>query len=507
MVAVLFIVFLVALAIGVPVAFSLGLASVAYMLGSHIQMINFAQYFFKGLDSFTLLCIPGFTFAGNLMNQGGISEKLLDFADALVGHITGGLAYANVLASMVFAGISGTALSDTVALGGVEIPMMVNQGYDVPFSVAITAASSCLGPIIPPSVPMIMAATMTGLSVSKMFMAGIVPGLLLGFGMCATCYILSVKRHYPKRDKRASLAHVLHATKEAIWALIMVAIILFGIMGGIVTPTEASIICVVYGLFVAVFIYRKMGPKEMYSCLKDTVSSASAIMALVAFANVFAFILTREHIPSMIADAMLRLTTNKYLILLLINLFLIFVGMFMETIAAILILFPTLLAVAAAVGVDPIQFGIIVVMNLVLGLCTPPAHGCVCWDQPPVLRGLHGHRPVFRPDHASRWCLPVRCYQHRLPLRQVHPVRQREGSGPAADRQLRRSVPGHLCALPHRWRGQSRHGLISFPSSSLSSYGPFRFCGGSHFLSLRFPHPVLQSFPYADIVKELCNIS
>ena len=244
MVAVLFIVFIAALAIGVPVAFSLGLASVAYMLGSHIQMINFAQYFFKGLDSFTLLCIPGFTFAGNLMNQGGISEKLLDFADALVGHITGGLAYANVLASMVFAGISGTALSDTVALGGVEIPMMVNQGYDVPFSVAITAASSCLGPIIPPSVPMIMAATMTGLSVSKMFMAGIVPGLLLGLGMCGTCYVLSVKRHYPKRDKAASWSHILHATKEAIWALIMVAIILFGIMGGIVTPTEASIICV-----------------------------------------------------------------------------------------------------------------------------------------------------------------------------------------------------------------------------------------------------------------------
>ena len=328
MVAVLFIVFLVALAIGVPVAFSLGLASVAYMLGAHIQMINFAQYFFKGLDSFTLLCIPGFTFAGNLMNQGGISDKLLDFADALVGHVTGGLAYANVLASMVFAGISGTALSDTVALGGVEIPMMVNQGYDVPFSVAITAASSCLGPIIPPSVPMIMAATMTGLSVSKMFMAGIVPGLLLGFGMCATCYILSVKRHYPKRNTPPKWSHIWHATKEAIWALIMVGIILFGIMGGIVTPTEASIICVVYGLFVAVFIYRKMGPKEMYSCL-------------------------------------------------LINLFLIFVGMFMETIAAILILFPTLLAVATAVGVDPIQFGIIVVMNLVLGLCTPPVGVCL----------------------------------------------------------------------------------------------------------------------------------
>ena len=372
MVAVLFIVFLVALAIGVPVAFSLGLASVAYMLGSHIQMINFAQYFFKGLDSFTLLCIPGFTFAGNLMNQGGISDKLLDFADALVGHVTGGLAYANVLASMVFAGISGTALSDTVALGGVEIPMMVNQGYDVPFSVAITAASSCLGPIIPPSVPMIMAATMTGLSVSKMFMAGIIPGLLLGFGMCATCYILSVKRHYPKRNTPPKWSHIWHATKEAIWALIMVGIILFGIMGGIVTPTEASIICVVYGLFVSVFIYRKMGPKEMYSCLKDTVSSASAIMALVAFANVFAFILTKEHIPSMIADAMLHLTTNKYLILLLINLILLFVGMIVNDTTGIILVAPLLLPLAKAIGLDPIQYAAIFGVNLAVGSLTPP---------------------------------------------------------------------------------------------------------------------------------------
>ena len=175
--------------------------------------------------------------------------------------------------------------------------------------------------------------------------------------MCATCYILSVKRHYPKRNTPPKWSHIWHATKEAIWALIMVGIILFGIMGGIVTPTEASIICVVYGLFVAVFIYRKMGPKEMYSCLKDTVSSASAIMALVAFANVFAFILTKEHIPSMIADAMLHLTTNKYLILLLINLFLIFVGMFMETIAAILILL--------------IGHG----LNIVMGLLSVVVHG------------------------------------------------------------------------------------------------------------------------------------
>lgn len=377
MVAVLFISFIVCLFIGVPVAFSLGIAAILYFLGSGMPPVQFAQRFFAGMDSFTLLCIPGFTFAGNLMNQGGISDKLLGFADAIVGHLRGGLAYANVLASMVFAGISGTALADTVSLGGIEIPMMAKQGYDVPFSVAVTSASSCMGPIIPPSVPMIIAATMTGLSVSKMFMAGIVPGLLMGGGMCFVCWYESKRHNYPKREKMLPIREILHEGREAIWAIIMVCIILFGIMGGIMTPTEASIVCIVYGTLVAMVIYRKLNIAGFYSCLKTTLSSAAAIMALVAFANVFAYILTKERIPNMIADAMLSITTNKYLILLLINLFLVFVGMFMETIAAILILFPVLLQLAMAVGVDPVQFGIIVVMNLVLGLCTPPVGVCL----------------------------------------------------------------------------------------------------------------------------------
>jgi len=377
MVAVLFISFLVCLAVGVPVAFSLGVASCLYFLGSGMPIVQFAQRFFAGMDSFTLLCIPGFTLAGNLMNQGGISDKLLGFADALVGHLRGGLAYANILASMVFAGISGTALADTVALGGIEIPMMVQQGYDVPFSVAVTAASSCMGPIIPPSVPMIIAATMTGLSVSKMFMAGIFPGILMGGSMCLVCYLEAKKKNYPKRDKMLSFKEILKAGKEAIWAIIMTAIILFGIMGGVMTPTEASIVCVAYGTIVSFFIYRKMNLKSFYACLKQTLSSAAAIMALVAFANVFAYILTKERIPNMIADAMLSLTSNKFVILLLINLFLIFVGMFMETIAAILILFPVLLQVATQVNVDPIQFGLVCVMNLVIGLTTPPVGVCL----------------------------------------------------------------------------------------------------------------------------------
>lgn len=208
-------------------------------------------------------------------------------------------------------------------------------------------------------------------------MAGILPGILMGAGMCLVCFLASKKNHYPKRDKMLPLRAMLRAGREAIWAIIMVFIILFGIMGGVMTPTEASIICIVYGTIVAAFIYKKMGIKEFYGCLRTTVSSAAAIMALVAFANVFAYILTKERIPNMIADGMLRITTNKYVILLLINLFLIFVGMFMETIAAILILFPVLLQLAVAVGVDPVQFGIIVVMNLVLGLCTPPVGVCL----------------------------------------------------------------------------------------------------------------------------------
>ena len=378
MVSVLFISFVICLAIGIPVAFSLGVASCIYFIGAGMPINMFAQKFFAGMDSFTLLCIPGFTLAGNLMNQGGISDKLLDFAETCVGHLRGGLAYANVLASMVFAGISGTALADTVALGGIEIPMMVNQGYDVPFSVAVTAASSCMGPIIPPSVPMIIAATMTGLSVSRMFMAGIVPGILMGGGMCFVCWYESKKHNYPKRDRRASMQEIIKSGREAFWAILMTFIILFGIMGGVMTPTEASIVCVAYGTIVSFFIYKKLNLKSFYACLKQTLSSAAAIMGLVAFANVFAYILTAERIPQMVATAILSVTDNRFAVIILINIVLLFVGMFMESLAAILITFPVLLPVATAVGMDPVHFALMAILNLMLGLTTPPVGMCVC---------------------------------------------------------------------------------------------------------------------------------
>ncbi|MBQ0001744.1 MAG: TRAP transporter large permease [Clostridiales bacterium] len=377
MVAVLFISFLVLLALGVPVAFSLGVSSLIYFLGKGMSVYMYAQRFFAGLDSFTLLCIPGFVLCGSLMNQGGITERLIGFVNKIVGHITGGLAIANVGVSMLFAGISGTALADTVSVGGVLIPAMKKDGYDADFSCAVTAASSCIGPIIPPSVPMIMAATMSSLSVSKMFMAGIIPGILLGGGMIIVAYIISKKRHYPKADRRATLKEIVKSGKESFFAIVMTLIILVCIIGGITTPTEASIIAVVYGILCGFFIYKELTIKKLLKCMKDTAVSSAAIMVLVGLANVFAYILTKEQIPQMIADAMLALTTNKYIILLLINILLLFVGMFMETIAAILILFPVLLNVVLAVGVDPIHFGVIMVLNLVLGLCTPPVGVCL----------------------------------------------------------------------------------------------------------------------------------
>lgn len=377
MVAALFITFLICLTLGVPVAFSLGISSLVYFIGTGMPLPMYTQRFFAGLDSFTLLCIPGFVLAGNLMNFGGITERLIGFCNKIVGHITGGLAIANVGASMLFAGISGTALADTVSIGGVLIPAMKKEGYDADFSCAITAASSCVGPIIPPSLPMIMAATLTGLSVSKMFLAGIVPGILLGTGMIIVAVIISRKRNYPKEEQRSTFLQILKSGKESIWALLMTVIILVGIIGGIVTPTEASIIAVLYGILVGLFIYKELTLKRLLICMKQTVVSSAAIMALVGFANIFAYILTKEQIPQMIADSLLAVTRNKIIILLLINLLLIFVGMFMETIAAILILFPVLLSVVVAVGVDPIQFGVIVVLNLVLGLCTPPVGVCL----------------------------------------------------------------------------------------------------------------------------------
>lgn len=376
MILLLFTVFIVCLLLGVPVAFSLGLSSLAYILAADIPLNIIPQRMFSGIDSFVLLCIPGFILAGNLMNTGGITQKIIGFCKAAVGHIRGGLGLADVGACMVFSGISGTAVADAVSIGSIMIPAMEKEGYETDFACALTASASTMGPIIPPSVPMIIAGTITGLSVSRLFIAGAIPGLLLGLSLAGVSYYISCKRNHPKGE-RFSFKHLIKTFYEAFWALLTVIIILAGITFGIFTPTEAAMVAVVYALFAGFFIYKELRLRDLPRLLIETAITTASLMVLVGFANVFAWILASEQIPQMVADAMLSLTHNKYVILLLINLLLLFVGCFMETIAALLILFPILLNVGTSVGVDPIHLAVICVLNLVIGLLTPPVGVCL----------------------------------------------------------------------------------------------------------------------------------
>ena len=377
MVAAMFILFLILLLMGVPIAFSLGCSSLFYLFMNDIPLTVIAQKFYAGMDSFTLLCIPGFMLAGALMNGGGITKRILDFCNAFLGHFTGSLALVNIVASMVFAGISGTAIADVCSLGSMLIPAMVEDGYDDDFSVAVTAASSVVGPIIPPSVPMVIAGSCVSISVGKMFQAGIIPGILLGMALCIPTYIISVKRNYPRHD-RAGWKVRLETTKDAIWAMLMPVILLGGILSGVFTPTEASIVTCVYALVVGVFVYKEIQITDVPRIVWENIRACASIIVLIGLANVFAYILTAERIPQMVANSILSITDNRIVVILLINVVLLFVGMFMESLAAILITFPVLLPVATAVGMEPVHFALMAILNLMLGLTTPPVGMCVC---------------------------------------------------------------------------------------------------------------------------------
>ncbi|GAB3646166.1 sialic acid TRAP transporter large permease SiaM [Echinicola sediminis] len=376
MVAVLIIVFLACLVLRFPIAFSLGLSCLVYVLIEEIPLIILPAKMYSGIDVFILLSIPGFILSGNLMNQGGLTEKIIAFCNHLLGHIRGGLALANIGASMLFAGISGTAVSDTASIGAVLIPAMKKEGYGAGFSCAVTASSSTVGPIIPPSVPMIIAATLSGLSVGKLFLAGAIPGFLLGIGMMAVAYYISRRNQYPKHPK-STLKQIAHGFLDTFWALLMTFIILFGIIGGIFTPTEASIIAVFYALIIGAFVYKKLNLNNIKEVVLDSMKTSASLMVLVGFANLFGWILLTERLPQLISEGILDFSHNKYVVLLLINLLLIFVGTFMETIAALLVLFPILLKVATVVEVDPVHFAVIAVLNLMIGLTTPPVGVCL----------------------------------------------------------------------------------------------------------------------------------
>lgn len=361
------------LLLGTPVAFSLGLSGLATVVGAQTLPLDYlAQISFTAVDSFPIMAIPFFIAAGVFMGAGGLSKRLLHLADELVGGLPGGMALATVVTSMFFAAISGSGPATVAAVGSITIPAMIARGYDKYFSAALVAAAGAVGVIIPPSNPFVVYGVSAQASIGKLFIAGIVPGLLMGFALMLCAYLISKRRGWKGSERKLTITSVLAALWDAKWALLVPVIVLGGIYGGFMTPTEAAAAAALYGLFAGIFIYRELSWKSFYSAAVESATTSSIIIVLIAMATIFGNIMTIEQIPETVADAILSLTDSRIIILLLINVFLLVVGIFMEALAAIVILTPILLPLVVAVGVDPVHFGVIVVMNLAIGFITPP---------------------------------------------------------------------------------------------------------------------------------------
>lgn len=344
--AILFISFFLLIALSVPIGVSLGFAAIlAMVLGMNTPLVIVAQTMFGGINSFPLMAIPFFILAGDLMTAGGISKKLVDFVNLFFSRFTGGLALVSVGSSMIFAAISGSCPATTAAIGGIMVPEMEKNGYKKSFTAATVAAAGTVGQVIPPSIPMVTYSVLAGTSVSTLFLAGIGPGLLMGASMMIVAYIYSKKHNIPKVKLKITARILFRTILDSLWALVMPAIILGGIYSGIFTPTEAGAVAAVYGLIVGLFIYRDLKWKQLPNVITNSAISAAVIMIIMATVKTFSFVLTREQIPQEIANAMLSITSNKYIILFLFNIIVIIAGFFMQSSAAIALLTPILLPI------------------------------------------------------------------------------------------------------------------------------------------------------------------
>ncbi len=370
-IGVLFVLFL----LGASIPWAIGITSViVLMVEGSLSLVSIgtvAQKVVAGTNNFTLLAIPFFLLAAKLMNAGSITKKIFSFANSLVGWIPGGLAHANIVASILFAGMSGAAVADASGLGTIEVEAMKNEGFDVDFSAAVTAASSTIGPIIPPSIPLVMFGVAGGVSISKLLIAGLIPGIMMGILMMIVSFIIAEKRGYPKRNF-PRFKEFLKLTIDAFFPMMTPVILIGGIIFGIFTPTEAAAVAAAYAFILTVFVYREISSKQLYQVLKEVVRETAAIMIIVAVSNLFGYLLVKTQIPNTIINSLLGLTSNKVILLLIINMFLLIIGCFMETNAAILILAPILLPITTIMGVDPVQVGVIMILNLMIGLLTPP---------------------------------------------------------------------------------------------------------------------------------------
>ncbi|WP_422443694.1 TRAP transporter large permease [Thermoanaerobacterium sp. DL9XJH110] len=356
----------------VPITFSLGISSVLTAYYLHVPMAMLAQAMVKGIYSFSLMAIPFFIIAGEIMGQGGISKRLIAFSNVIVGHIRGGLALVNVLASMFFGGISGSSVADSSSIGSILIPMMRKKGYDNDYSVAVTITGSTQGILIPPSHNMIIYAMVAGgVSVGRMFLAGMIPGILLGVALMVMAYIIAVKRNYPA-EKRVPFKQALIATKDAAWGLFTFVIVVVGVITGLYTATEAAAVAAVYAFIVTFFVYRDIPITKIGPILLSSLKTLAIVMALISTSNAFGWMLAYLKVPALATQALLSISSNKYVVLLVINILLLFLGCIMDMAPLILITTPILLPVAMQLGIDPVHFGIIMMLNLSIGLLTPP---------------------------------------------------------------------------------------------------------------------------------------
>jgi len=374
---VLCITFIVSLLLYVPLGFVLGITALAVVLyKGTLPLSIIPQRMILGADSFALMAVPFFILAGYIMNRGGITRRIIKFANVLVGPFQGGLGLANVAASMLFGGVSGSAVADSTGIGSVIIPAMKAEGYDPDFSAAVTAASSICGPIIPPSVPMVIYGITAEVSIGAMFLAGAIPGLMLGFALMGLAYYYAVKRNYP-RYGTVSFSEFWNSFRSAIWALIMPLIILGGIFSGVFTVAESAAVAVVYALAVGVFVYREICLKDLLPLLRQAAVDTAVIMFVISVAALFSWVMAISRLPQLLTDWIFSLELGPVTVLLVLNLFLLFIGTFMEAISAMIILIPLLLPPTKALGIDPIHLGTIIVFNLMLGLLTPPVGLCL----------------------------------------------------------------------------------------------------------------------------------
>lgn len=363
--------------IGVPIAASIGLSSLVYILINDIPVLVMAQRLFTGTDSIVLVAIPAFIVAGSVMEVGGLAKRLANAADAVVGHFTGGFSMVTILSCMFFAAISGSNVATTAAVGGIMIPEMEKRGYDKPYAAAVAASGGVMGVIIPPSLSMIIYASITGTSVAALFMAGLPVGILMAIFMLIVCYVLAKKHGYVGRSEYYSPSRVLKEVGNAAWALGAPIVMIGGIISGIFTPTEAAVVAILYGIFVSIFIYKEIKFKDLYHIFLKSIGTSAKIMFIMANAAILGWVMAAEQIPQQVFAMMTALSNDPLVLMFIINIILLIAGAFMETGALLVIITPVLMPIALAMDWNPIYFGMVMILNLSIGNLTPPLGVCL----------------------------------------------------------------------------------------------------------------------------------